>query len=98
MDKTIEKKMKKFILLLQTINESNLQFSIDNVLTENNNNQHYNDYCYYASICRIHAIQINGKIKEEFQELFNDGGFAIEQDKKGEKPFYIRTEKGLIRF
>lgn len=101
MDKELEKKMKSFICLLQTINDSQLPFNPDNILTEDIselNKKFYNDCRYYSSICRMHCIQLNGNVKDACQELFNEKGFAIEREVKGKTPFFIRTEKGLIKF
>ena len=98
MDKITEKKMNDFILLLHSINELDLPLNPDEEIAEKIEKKLYNDCSYFSSICRMHGIQPNGNVRDEFQILFNEGGFAIEQDKKGKHPFFIRTEKGLIRF
>lgn len=101
MDKSVEKKMHDFLLLLETINDSEMSFNPDNVLNsllEKHNRKIYNDCSYFCSIFKMYGIYPNGRIREEFQELFNEKGFAIEQNKKGDNPFYIRTEKGIFIF
>lgn len=104
MDKIVEKKMKDFIRLLHTINESTLPLDIDKRLNEDPNlsdKKIYDDTRYYGSICRMHCIHPNGKVKDEYQIIFNEEGFGIECNRRkteGLNPFFIRTEKGLITF
>ena len=104
MDKIVEKNMKDFIRLLHSINESTLAFDVDKRLNEDpclSDKKIYDDSRYYGSLCRMHCIHPNGKVKDEFQILFNDEGFEIEYNQRkneGINPFFIRTEKGLITF
>lgn len=97
MDKSLLDKLKKAINKLNEINLSSLPFDIDKTLL----NKDVKDIEYNASTWRIHFININGSIKEDCQEYFNENQFAIEYERNKDYPdkyFFIRTEKGLIRF
>lgn len=97
MDKSLSNKLKTTINLLNEINNSTLPFDIDKTLI----NKDVKDIEYHSSIWRIHFINSNGVIKEECQEYLNENQFAIEYEKTKTHPnkfFFIRTEKGLIRF
>jgi len=97
MDKSLLDKLKKAVNKLNEINLSSLPFDIDKTIF----NEDVKDIEYISSIWRIHFININGTVKEECQEYLNENQFAIEYEKTKQYPdkyFFIRTEKGFIRF
>lgn len=97
MDKTLLDKLKNAVNKLNEINLSSLPFDIDKTIL----NKDIKDVEYISSIWRIHFININGIVKEECQEYFNENQFAIEYEINkdySDKYFFIRTEKGFIRF
>lgn len=98
MDKQTLKKFNSFIGFLNQTNTSSLPMSLDVII---NDIVSLNGSKTWAEYSRYYFISLEGKIKEEYQEMLNEHGFAIELNNEklyGTKPFFIRTEKGLLVF